>query len=125
MHNKRPWAAILALPLLLTLIGCPSVVTTARDTAAALNGAIVAAQAQHQTQCTAAPTQAACVTINKGIDAENLLITTIQTYCGWSPTVAPANPTAPCVPVPSALAALNQAVSNANTIIPEVKAVVQ
>jgi hypothetical protein len=117
--------AVLAVLSLALLMGCPSVVTNARDTAAALNGALVAAQTQHQASCTANPSQTACVTINKGIDGENLLISAIQTYCGWSPTVAPSDPTATCVPVSSALAGLNSAVANANTLIPQVKAVVQ
>ena len=124
--TKRKLAALVLLPILLAaLCGCPSVVNTARDTAAALNGAIVAAQTQHQASCTANPTQTACTTINKAIDGQNVLVSAIQTYCGWSPATPPANPQAACVPVSSALAGLNQAVANANTLIPEVKGLVQ
>jgi len=108
--------------LALVLAACPSnVVTVARDTAAALQGAIIAAQSANQASCTATPTGANCVLINKAISAENALITATEAYCGWSATAPPTNPQATCTPVSTLSGALNAAITNATTFITELK----
>jgi hypothetical protein len=106
---------------LLPMLGCSPVENQARDTAAALSGAIIAAQAQYQASCSANPNQQVCELINRGVAGENTLITAVETYCGWAPTTAPPDATATCVPVKSAQAALQTAISNAATLTLEIK----
>lgn len=116
---------LLLLPLLLVLTACPKFEQNARDTAAALGGAVTAAQAQHQTDCKAAPATAPCVLINKGVDAQNALITGIEAYCGWTAGVLPTDPNAACKPVSTAQAGLQTAISNANVLIGQLKGIIQ
>lgn len=112
---------LIAILLTVILAGCAPIEEKARDTAAALNGSITAAQAKYQTSCTANPTQQICKTINQGVAGQNALITSIQTYCGWSASVPPSDPTAKCVPVKSAEPALNAAIANAARLTTEIK----
>jgi hypothetical protein len=116
---------VLLVVSLLVLVGCSPVEQQARDTAAALGGALAAAQTQHQTECTTAPTGAACVLINKAVSAQNALVTSIEAYCGWSSNVLPTDPNTKCVPVSGAQGALNAAISNANGFITQLKGVIQ
>lgn len=97
----------------------------ARDTAAALNGALLSAQSKYQATCAAKSSQAACQLINRGIAAQNALITADQAYCGWSATVAPSDPNAVCVPVTGTNAALTAAITNAAAIIAEIQTLVK
>ena len=114
----------LALLLFLPLAACTSnLAGSARDTAAALNGVIVAAQAQNQS-CVTNPTAATCTLITKGIAAENALITATETYCGWSTTNPPAAG-AVCVPVASGEALLTASIANATLFITEIKGVLK
>ncbi len=106
---------------LLVMVGCSPIENRARDTAAALSGSIVAAQTKYQASCVANPRQQVCGIINQGISGENALITAVETYCGWSPNLAPPDPTAKCVPVKSAQAALEAAIANAATLTLQVK----
>jgi len=108
----------------LVLAGCPKIEQDARDTAAALGGAITAAQAQHQ-ECKTAPTGSACLTINKAVDGQNALVTSIEAYCGWTAGVLPTDPNTKCVPVQSASTGLQTAINNANTFISQLKGVIQ
>lgn len=115
-------AAILLLVMgLLPMLGCSPIEQQARDTAAALSGSIVAAQTQYQANCAANPTQQVCQLINRGVVGENALITAVETYCGWTVTAAPPDPTATCVPVKSAQAALQAAIANATALTLEIK----
>jgi hypothetical protein len=116
-----------ALTALILLCGfsCSPIQNNARDTAAALQGAITAAQAQYQATCTANPTQTPCTAINQAVAAQNLLITATEAYCNWSPAAAPSDPTATCVPVSSAEGALQTAINNATTFIAELKGVIK
>jgi hypothetical protein len=119
---------LLLLPLVLSILiltACPTIQENARDTSAALGGAITAAQTQHQTACVAKPTDATCVLINKAIAAQNTLITGTEAYCGWTAGVSPTDPNAVCIPVASAKAALQTAINNANTFIVQLKGVIQ
>jgi hypothetical protein len=106
---------------LMVLVGCSPVEQKARDTAAALSGSIVAAQSQYQASCTTNPSQEVCQLINRGVAGENALITAVETYCGWAQGAAPPDPTATCVPVKSAQAALEAAVANAAELTLEIK----
>jgi len=117
----RTFGVALLLVCLLPMMGCSPIENQARDTAAALSGAIVAAQTQYQASCSANPNQQVCQLINKGVAGENALITAVETYCGWTPSVAPPDPTATCVPVKSAQAALEVAIANASTLTLEIK----
>jgi hypothetical protein len=113
------------LPAVLFLAACPAVQDNARDAAASLNGVITSAQAQNQASCIANGTQAVCTLINRGVAAQNALITAEETYCGWSTTAPPPDPNAVCVPVKGAEAALNAAIANATELTTEIKAVVK
>jgi len=106
---------------LLPMLGCSPLENQARDTAAALSGSIVAAQTQYQASCAANPKQQICELISRGVSGENALITAVETYCGWSPALAPPDPTAKCVPVKSAQAALQAAIANAAALTLQIK----
>ena len=117
----RTLAIGLLLVCLLPMLGCSPIENQARDTAAALSGAIVAAQTQYQASCVATPSQQVCQLINRGVAGENALITAVETYCGWTPSIVPPDPTAQCVPVKSAQAALEAAITNAATLTLQIK----
>ncbi|MFZ3343082.1 MAG: hypothetical protein WA213_19535 [Terriglobales bacterium] len=112
---------MLIVLMVLPMLGCSPLESQARDTAAALSGSIVAAQSEYQASCTTNPSQGVCQTINRGISGENALITAVETYCGWTPTLAPPDPTATCVPVRSSQAALETAIANAASLTLEIK----
>ena len=116
---RMKFLALLAACIMLT--GCSPLEQNARNTAAALQGVIVAAQAKYHDSCVANPSQTVCQQINNGVSGENALVTAIETYCGWSPTAPPSDPNATCVPVKSATAGLTAAISNANTLTIEIK----
>ena len=112
---------ILLVAFLLVMAGCSPLENQARDTAAALSGSIVAAQTKYQATCGANPEQEICRVINRGVSGENALITAIETYCGWSQTLTPPDPSAKCVPVKSAEAVLQAAISNAAALTLQIK----
>jgi len=117
----RKVTTILFVLVLLPMLGCSPLENQARDTAAALSGSIVAAQTKYQASCAANPAQEICQIINRGVSGENALITAVETYCGWAPTLAPPDPTATCMPVKSAQAALRAAIANAATLTLQIK----
>lgn len=126
LSNERELAmtkrtTLLLVLALLPMLGCSPLENQARDTAAALSGAIVAAQTKYQASCSANSAQEICGVINRGISGENALITAVETYCGWTPTLAPPDPAATCVPVKSAQAALQAAIANAATLTSQIK----
>jgi hypothetical protein len=51
----------------------------------------------------------------------NALVTAVETYCGWTPTLVPPDPQAACVPVKSAQAALAAAIANAASLTLQIK----
>ena len=133
---RRLSTILIILCLLLPTLGCSPLENQARDTAAALSGSIVAAQTKYQASCALNPSQEICQVINRGVSGENALITAVETYCGWAatfnprgpnadppgaPTLAPPDPTAKCVPVRSAQAALQAAIANAATLTLQIK----
>ena len=109
----------------IVLTGCSPLEQNARNTAAALQGAIVAAQTSQQTSCAANPNQTACDVITRSIAAENALITATEAYCGWSVTNPPTDPNATCVPVKTAQAGLQTAIANATSFITSLKGVIK
>ena len=117
----RSLTVFLIVACVLPMVGCSPLENQARDAAAALSGSIVAAQSRYQTACEANPAEEICRVINRGVAAQNALITAIETYCGWAVTPAPADPNAACVPVKSAKAALRAAIANAATLTKEIK----
>jgi hypothetical protein len=117
----RTGIVILLACSVLCMTGCSSVENEARDTAAALSGSIAAAQTKYQASCTANPSQQICQVINRGVSGENGLITAVETYCGWAPSLAPPDPNASCVPVKSAESALRAAIANAAELTTEIK----
>ena len=112
---------IVEVLLCMVMLGCSPLENQARDTAAALSGSIVAAQTKYQASCAANPGQEICLVINRGVSGENALITAIETYCGWSPAIAPPDPSAKCAPVRSAQAGLQVAISNAASLTLQIK----
>jgi hypothetical protein len=125
MKLSHNFAVLLIPAMLLILTGCPKIEQTARDTSAALGGAITQAQAQHQTECAATPTLSVCTLINKSVDAQHALITADEAYCGWQEGVLPSDQDATCVPVSSASVGLQAAIQNANNFIGSLKAVIK
>lgn len=119
---KRLWIVLTACIL---LIGCSPLEQNARNTAAALQGAIVAAQTSQQSSCSANSQQESCIVITKAINGQTALVTSIEAYCGWSITNPPSDPNATCVPVKTAQAALETAIANATTFITELKGVIK
>jgi hypothetical protein len=117
---------LLALVTTLCLLttACTPIEQSARNTAAALQGALGAAQAKYQSSCAASPTQTQCVTINKAVDGQNALVTAVEAYCGWSQSAPPANGALPCTPVKSAAAGLQAAINNANLFVTELKGII-
>jgi hypothetical protein len=106
------------LPVLIILVGCSEpTINAGRDVAAAAQGAIVAAQ----TQCKANPATKACSVLPQAISAQNLLVTSLETACGWNPSAPPADPSAKCVVVKGALPALTAATQNVSQILIELK----
>jgi hypothetical protein len=117
----RPLTAVLLVLCLVPMLGCSPLENQARDAAAALSGSIVAAQSRYQASCKANPSQQICQVINRGVSGEDALITAVETYCGWTPMLAPPDPAAKCVPVKSAEAALRAAIANAATLTLQIK----
>ena len=100
----------------------------ARDTAAAAQGFITAAQTAHGAECKADPTKAVCVDINRAVDAQNILIDAAETYCGWQTRPTPAQlaaATASCQRISSASSGLQVATGNLQNILADIKAVSQ
>lgn len=125
---KKTLTTLTTFLLLLSTIACTPLEQQARNTSAALSGLIVAAQTQYKPTCALPAGETApavCSIITRAINANNLLITAGETYCGWNVTSPPTDPTAPCVPVKTATQALTVAISNANTAITELKGVIQ
>lgn len=114
-------SVLFIIGLTLGLTACPALEQKGRDTSAALQGVIVAAQAKHHDSCVGNPSQSVCQLINKGVAGENALITAGETYCGWSPAAPPTDPNAKCVPVKGAQAALQAAIANAAELTLEIK----
>lgn len=109
------------LTLLLFTVACSPLEQQARNSAAALQGVIIASQAKYQSSCVANRSQSVCTLINRGIEGENALVTSVELYCGWSTTAPPTDPTAKCVPVATAAAALNSSIANAAELTMEIK----
>ncbi len=116
---ERVTVVLLAVGLV-AMLGCSPIENRARDTAAALSGSIIAAQTKYQASCAANANQEVCQLINRGVSGENALITAVETYCGWGPTLAP-DATATCVPVKSMEAGLQAAITNAAALTLEIK----
>ena len=118
MRGSLPMVLMLSV---LTLVACSPLENQARDVAAALSGSILAAQSKYQESCVANPAQAICQAINRGVSGQNALVTAVETYCGWAVTPPPLDPSAKCVPVKSASAALQAAISNATALTVQIK----
>ncbi len=118
-------ALCLVIALTMMTVACSPLEQQARNTAAALQGAIAAAQTKYLDQCKANPQASACVIINQAVAGQNALVTSIEAYCNWSPTAPPAVTTQTCTPVKSAAAGLQTAIANANVFITELKGVLQ
>jgi hypothetical protein len=114
-------ALFLIVTMTLGTVACSPIEQNARNTAAALQGVIVAAQAKYHDTCVANSGQNVCQTINRGISGQNALVTSVETYCGWSTTMPPADVNAKCVPVKSAQSALTAAINNATALTLEIK----
>jgi hypothetical protein len=122
MKCKYALTAVMTV-VLLCGFSCSPIQNQARNTAAALQGAIVAAQGQYQATCTSNPSQTQCTLINKAIAAQNALITADEAYCNWSQANPPSDPNATCVPVTSAVTALQTAINNATSFISQLKGI--
>ncbi len=122
---------LLLLPVMALLLcgfACPSnpgaLQQNARDAAAALGGELQTAQAQNQA-CIQDSTPIVCQTIKRGVSGQNVLITALETYCGWSVAAEPPPVGTVCTPVTTAQTALTSAISNANQLVIEVKGAIK
>ena len=106
---------------LVPMLACSPLENEARDTAAALGGSIAAAQTRYQAACAANPSQQICQVINRGVSAQNALITAVETYCGWSTAAAPPDANTKCVPVKSTENVLRAAIANAAALTAQIK----
>jgi hypothetical protein len=107
--------------LCLSMIGCAPVENQARDSAAAIKGAIGSAQTKYGATCRENSGQQVCDVINKAVNAQNGLITATEAYCGWSQAAPPADQSGKCVPVKSAESGLKAAILNADNFTKELK----
>lgn len=109
---------LMLLPLLL-LVAChvDPAIQSGRDAAAATQGAIQAAQAQ----CAVNQSAKVCQFVPQAAAAQNLLVSSLETACGWNPNNPPADPGAKCVVVQGALPALNAATQNVQLILTQLK----
>lgn len=112
---------VILLPLL-AFVGC--VEQSARDTNAALSAVLVAAQDKNLATCQADPKLDVCVLINRGVAADNALVTATETYCNWDPANPPALLTK-CTPVKSAEETLKAAIANATKITNEIRGILR
>lgn len=117
----KMWSVCLLLMFTLVLVACTPLEQSARNTSAALQGTLLAAQAKYHDTCVANPSQNVCQLINKGVSGENGLITAVETYCGWSTTQPPVDPNAKCVPVKGAEQVLRSAIANAAQLTGEIR----
>ena len=120
-NSMRMLSLFVLITCFMLMVACSPIENQARDTAAALAGSIAAAQSKYQAMCIANPGQQICQLINRGVSAQNALVTAVETYCGWSAMATPEDPKAACVPVKSAEGALKIAVVNASTLTAEIK----
>lgn len=115
----------------LLLFGCPltPLEKSARDLVEDSQETIQRAREKHLTECTATPINPVCVTINKGLYGQNVLIDAAEAYCQW-----PARPTAaqlaakkdiPCKRVAKARDGLQSAVNSLNALMGELKGAAQ
>lgn len=109
----------------IVLTGCSPLEQNARNTAAALQGIIVAAQSEYQTSCASTPGLAVCQDINRGISAQNALVTAVEAYCSWNTVSPPTDPNAVCVPVKTSQQALQTAIANATAEITAIKGIIK
>lgn len=110
--------SLLLFPVLFLLISCGPVEQSVRDSIAASKGVIITVQAKYHDSCVAGPTQQPCVAINKAIDVQHLVKDALYTYCSF---VSTDDPTKKCIPVKSALPALQSAVANLNQTTTDLK----
>ena len=115
------FATVMLMGILLFFRSCSPVEQQARNTAAALQGTIVAAQAKYHDSCVGNPRQQVCEIINQGISGQNALVTAVETYCGWSTVSPPADPNTKCVPVKTAEQGLQSAIANAAQLTAQIK----
>jgi hypothetical protein len=116
---------LVCLTLLLAFKSCQKAPQNARDTAAALKGALVTAQQQYQSECQKTPSESYCQTINRAVAAQNALITATELYCGWATSGPPTDPNSSCVPVSSFQQTLESALANANQAIKDIKGILK
>lgn len=116
---------VFVLAPLLILVACTPTEEQARNSAAALKGAIEQAQTQYDATCHANNGQKPCQIINQAVNGQNALITAIEAYCGWSQAAPPPDGTQKCVPVKTAAEGLKTAVANADLFVVELKGVIK
>jgi len=77
---RRTIFPALALSALL-LYGCPKHAKDIRDSISTLHGFLVKAQDNHETECKADPSKAACLAINKAGAVQNGASDFVKVYC--------------------------------------------
>jgi hypothetical protein len=111
---------------LLALTGCDTFVKASVATLAGARDFIGQAQANHKDECTAAPTKPfPCVAINQAVEAQNVAVSALETYCqvpvAPTPATLAAQGATACNPNPTAKQILVAALSNLGAIVAQYK----
>ncbi len=122
---KKKFMFVFASVILLFSLGCSDTPEQiARNSIATATAVISKAQSGNTASCQGKPDQQVCVAINKAVDAQNLAITGLETFCGFSLSPQPPDASAKCTPNKSAGANLNTVVNNLNQAINELKTLI-
>ena len=122
-HRVRLTVSLVAV---IALCACTNFVKASVATLAAAQGFIAQAQANHNTECTAAPTKPfPCVAINQAVAAQNVAVSALETYCqvpvAPTPATLQAQGSAACNPNPTSKQVLVAALSNLGAIVAQYK----
>lgn len=113
----------LVIPLLLACVACGPLDQTARNVIAAGAGSLRQAQKSFGPQCSADGSKPVCVAIHDGVQAENVAIDALETYCSGTPSGGNLdfNVGGPCSPVKGASDALQASLVDLATKLNDLK----
>lgn len=122
---KKLFSLVLVVAFAIAETGCSPLEVKARDTSAALNGAVTTAIGQYSDTCRANESQVPCQTIIRAAGVLDVLLTADETYCGWAAGQAKIDPNAVCVPNKSATGLLTVATENAVMATAEIVVIIK
>lgn len=117
---------VAGLGFALTIAGCNSFASQARDSIAAFNGYLTAAQAKHTGECIVSKGELpVCDTLRRSDAAENAAIDALEAYCQIPPHTTFTGAGASCKPVTSLQGGLTAALAGISALTPDIKAAAQ